>query len=65
MADAVLMARQEVCRGFESARRPTASNQRRLTGQISRLIELGREDATRWTEESHDDRAWQRRRPAP
>jgi NTE family protein len=28
----------------------------------ARLIELGREDAKRWTEEPHDDGAWQRRR---
>jgi NTE family protein len=26
----------------------------------ARLIELGQEDATRWTEERHDDGAWQR-----
>ncbi len=26
----------------------------------TRLIELGREDATRWTEEIHDDGSWQR-----
>ena len=26
----------------------------------ARLIELGREDATRWTEEIHDDGSWQR-----
>lgn len=26
----------------------------------TRLIELGREDATRWTEETHDDGSWQR-----
>ena len=30
----------------------------------TRLIELGREDATRWTEAAHDDGSWQRR-PLP
>jgi NTE family protein len=26
----------------------------------TRLIELGRDDAKRWTDHSHDDGAWQR-----